>query len=415
MEQTELKRLIDQVIAAMDILKLSKSTIKSYKYSAFAPIRSFFEKNGQVLYSKELIDAFLASAKERMSNHEISERHYRKLRKALELLEEYYTTSVLRWKTRMNRTKIKVNEYFTSLLLAYEQNISRQLAPRTVACTKSNILQFLKFLEDKGHQNFKRVSLSEIRDFLLFTSPKHRGCMNTVLFSLRLFFKYLNENSITDLKAEMVLQKTARPRRKVLPCFSHEEVENIFAQIDTSTAEGKRNYAILFVASHTGLRSVDIVNLKFMDIDWQKDEIRIVQRKTGKPLILPLEADTGKAIADYILSGRPDTDSPYIFVRSIAPYTKLSDNGGMGMNIIKKYRNSTEAVRASVEGKGFHTLRRSMGTWMLEAGVPLPTISQVLGHHDLDSTKPYLSLHCHMLAECALSLHGIETKKEELQ
>jgi hypothetical protein len=48
----------------------------------------------------------------------------------------------------------------------------------------------------------------------------------------------------------MVLQKTARPRRKDLPCFSHEEVENIFAQIDTSTAEGKRNYAILFLASH---------------------------------------------------------------------------------------------------------------------------------------------------------------------
>lgn len=413
MEQIELKQLIDQVMAAMDTFKLSKSTLESYKRSAFTPIRTFFKENNQVLYSKEFITAFLTSAKERLNDHKISERHYRKLRKASDLLEEYHATSTLIWKTRVNRTKIKVNGYFTSLLLAYEQSNNRQLAPGTAAYIKSNILQFLKFLEDKGHKNFEKVSLSEIRDFLLHTSPNHRGCMGNVLLSMKLFFKYLNENRITDIKAERVLQKSARPRKKILPCFSHEEVEDIFAQIDTSTAEGKRNYAILFIASHTGLRSVDIVNLKLTDIDWQKDEIRIVQRKTGKSLALPLEADTGKAIADYILSGRPNTDSPYIFIRSISPYTKLSDNG-VGMNIIKKYRYSTGNAHSSGDGKGFHALRRSMGTWMLEAGVPLPTISQVLGHHDLDSTKPYLSLHYHMLAECALSLHGIESEKEGL-
>jgi len=55
-----------------------------------------------------------------------------------------------------------------------------------------------------------------------------------------------------------------------------------------------------------------------------------------------------------------------------------------------------------------------MGTWMLEANVPLPTISQVLGHYNQDSTKQYLSLNNLMLAECALNLKEIETKKEEL-
>jgi integrase len=237
--------------------------------------------------------------------------------------------------------------------------------------------------------------------------------MGNVLLSMRLFFKYLNENRISDLKAEMVLQKPARPRKKVLPCFSREEVEYIFSQINKNTAEGKRDYAILYLASHTGLRSADIINLKLTDIDWRKDEICIVQRKTGKTLVLPLEADTGKVIADYILSGRPNTESPHIFIRSVAPYTKLSNNG-TGMNIIKKYRCRTGTAYSAGDGKGFHALRRSMGTWMLEAGVPLPTISQVLGHHDLDSTKPYLSLHYMALAECALSLHGIETEMEVL-
>jgi len=179
-------------------------------------------------------------------------------------------------------------------------------------------------------------------------------------------------------------------------------------QIDTSTGRGKRDYAIIYLASHTGLRSVDIINLKLTDIDWNKDEIRIVQKKTGRSLVLPLDRNTEKAIADYILSGRPNTDSSYIFIRSIAPYTKLSDKGS-SYSMIKRYCNS-----AGISNQGFHGLRRSMGTWMLEAGVPLPTISQVLGHYNQDSTKQYLSLNNLMLAECALSLHGIETKKEEL-
>lgn len=414
MEQIEVKRLIDQVMAAMGALKLSKSTLESYESSAFTPISNFFEKKRQVLYSNELVDEFLASAKKRADEHEISERHYRKLRKASELLEEYHTTSSLVWKTRTGRTKVKVNRYFASIVSAYEQNTTRELAPGTLACTKSTILQFLKFLEDKGHVDFKKVSLSDIREFLLHTSPNHRGCMGNVIFSMRLFFRRLNENRITDLNAEMVLHKSARQRKKVLPCFSHEEVEDMLGRINISTAKGVRDYAILFLASRTGLRCIDIVNLKLGDIDWQRDEIHIVQRKTGKPLVLPLEADAGKAVADYILSNRPKTDSPYVFVRLVAPYTKLSDVGS-GANIINRYSPQVSAANPQGKCKGFHALRRSMGTWMLEAGVPLPTISQVLGHHDLDSTKPYLSLHYRMLAECALGLCGIETTKEGME
>ena len=124
--------------------------------------------------------------------------------------------------------------------------------------------------------------------------------------------------------------------------------------------------------------------------------------------MLPLDINTEKAIADYILSGRPNTDSPYIFIRSIAPYTKLSDRG-TSYNIIKRYCNS-----AGISNHRFHGLRRSMGTWMLEANVPLSTISQVLGHYNQNSTKQYLSLNNLMLAECALNLKEIETKKEEL-
>lgn len=68
------------------------------------------------------------------------------------------------------------------------------------------------------------------------------------------------------------------------------------------------------LTAQTGLRACDIVNLKRKNIDWRAMEIRIVQQKTGKPLTLPLEVESGNAIADYLLHGRPKSDLPYVFL-----------------------------------------------------------------------------------------------------
>jgi site-specific recombinase XerC len=57
---------------------------------------------------------------------------------------------------------------------------------------------------------------------------------------------------------------------------------------------------------------------------------------------------------------------------------------------------------------GFHSLRHSAGSMMLEAGTPLPVITSVLGHSDMDTTAIYLKTDLNKLAECVLSLEGIE-------
>lgn len=107
MEQIELNYIINQILIKMKDFKLSKSTIKSYKYSAFSPIRHFFEENNQIYYVKEIIDEFLLIENERMNDHKISERHYRILRKASEMIEEYHTTRTLIWSAMGNCTKLK--------------------------------------------------------------------------------------------------------------------------------------------------------------------------------------------------------------------------------------------------------------------------------------------------------------------
>lgn len=234
--------------------------------------------------------------------------------------------------------------------------------------------------------------------------------MPNVLYALRLFLDYLKSNSLVSKDLQLVLNTPVRRKKRILPCFTREEVDAILKQIDINTKRGKRDYAILLLASHTGLRSIDILNLRLSDIDWLNDRIHIVQKKTGRPLLLPLETNTGNAIAEYILEARPESTSEYVFLKTCAPYRKLADCGTQN-NILAKYLKNAGISHQPGDGKSFHALRRSMGTWMLESGVPLTTISQVLGHKDHDSAKQYLSMDHERLASCALDFQEIPVER----
>ena len=169
--------------------------------------------------------------------------------------------------------------------------------------------------------------------------------------------------------------------------------------------------AMLQIAITTGLRSIDIVNLQLQDIDWMRGEIRLIQRKTLIPVILPLMQEAGAAIKEYILHARPQSQSPYIFLTVTSPYRKLADDTTFGY-MFTAYQQKAGITRHPFDGKSFHALRRRIATKMVTSGVPITTISQVLGQMNTESTKQYLSFHSEQLRECALSLDGITWKED---
>jgi len=401
--QVPLESLINNVLEELKRLELAKITVKVYKYSAYSPIRNYCARNGTTCYEPATLNAFICLQKKRLENSEISEKHFRMLRRAVLVLHDFYQNGTIQGGCRYY-SSYEISEYFGLCLKQFLE--AQHLSKGTIRQLRSNILLFLHHIEHAGHHDFSAISPDDVKDYILVAAEKNNGGMPNVLYALRAFLDYLRSNSIVSKDFQPVLNRPARRKKRVLPCFTHEEVEAILAQIDTSTKPGKRDYAILFLASHTGLRSIDIANLRLSDIDWMKDSIHIVQRKTGRPLALPLEPDTGNAIAQYILEARPESTSEYIFLRARAPYRKVADDGTM-YNILKKYLKSAGIVRKPGDGKSFHGLRRSMGTWMLESGVPLTTISQVLGHKEQDSTKQYLSMDHERLSVCALDFQEI--------
>jgi site-specific recombinase XerD len=406
--QIQLNQLINQILEELKKLGMKKSTIKSYRDSTYSPIRRYCVQQGTTCYEPVILDAFLSSQLKRQENNEISKRHYRRLRRAIIMLQDLFQHDTLQSGRYSAGSKYKPNEYFSLCLKQFLE--VQHVSEGTIAHLKTNISQFLTHMECNKHSNFHTFTPKDVTNYLTVAAETHQGSMGNVLYSLRLFLDYLNENSLVQKDFKPVLNRPAQRKKKVLPCFTHEEVEAILKQINLGSKEGKRDYAILFLASHTGLRSSDIANLRLNDLDWVKDTIRIVQQKTNRPLLLPLETNTGNAVAAYILEARPESDSEYIFLRTIAPFRKLSDVTSLG-NILKKYRNKAGIIHHPRDGKSFHALRRSMGTWMLESGVPLTTISQVLGHKEQDSAKQYLSMDHKGLAACALDFQGIALER----
>ena len=146
-----------------------------------------------------------------------------------------------------------------------------------------------------------------------------------------------------------------------------------------------RDLAIVLLAYDTGLRWCDIKDMKFEDIDWKNGLVSIMQKKTKKPVTLPLSGKTMNAIADYILKERPKSDFREVFLTKKGLPKPLK----RGFRILEKA--SRESGVDIIKRRKFHSLRRTYATEMSGADIPLETISQMLGHKSVKEDKPYLT------------------------
>jgi len=301
-------------------------------------------------------------------------------------------------------------EEFKVILSMYSDELEKTLAFRTCKGMVSIARQFLRFLEDCGKTELELMTADDVKQFLTHKAQSSKNSMKHTIERMTRFFFFLNSTKITDVKADRHLAMPARRHVKLLPCFMEGEVSSILAAVDASTSVGKRDFAILLLAARLGLRCSDILGLKLSDIDWRKGEIQVLQSKTGTYEQLPLMQDVGDAIADYIIEVRPQCDNPYIFLRSRMPHDRLKT----GTDIIGRYLPKTSIAHEAGDGKSFHALRRSVGTRLVKANIPLPTVAQVLMHNDIDSSKRYISLNDEALRICCLDISEYATRKRGL-
>jgi site-specific recombinase XerD len=334
------------------------------------------------------------------------------LEKTASMMLEFQEDGKIEWRRRRRRPAL-LPPCFEDALRRFEAASRQSLSPGSVKLLVQGARQLMAHLGDGGHADFGRVGLDDVRAFLVSAAPRHQSGMGNVVWMVKRLFAFLNGEGLSGLRVDAMLSRTAPRRVPVLPPFTLDEVGRLLAVIDTGTSVGKRDYAMVRLAVSTGLRLGDITVLRLADIDWRRDEIRVVQHKTAIPVVLPLTADAGNAIADYLLDGRPASRAPEVFLRAYAPFTRLT--GTTGALIMGRYLGKAGIDHQAGDGKTFHALRRTVGTRLVETGAGLPMAAQILGHARIDSSKRYIGLDVEALRECCLPLAGLECRTEALR
>lgn len=459
--------LIDQTSACMrDKLKLSPRTVYGQSYGYMKVIQDYCLAHGEKYYNPILLNEFQQELELRYERGEIKQGHYLGKRKCLERLTEYYNTGTLSWTMHKLNQKYRLLDEDKALLEEFMQTLNRD------ANTKYDyswvIRRYLNYLRSIGITDVRTIKTSDLAGFILSCSKEvTRGSLRNILSYTKRFHEFLRDTGRLDIPFEGLFAVSVIQEGKIQQPLTTEELNRILAQIDLSTVKGKRNLAIILLGSELGLRASDIINLrqhrtmgaagfggsfapivqhekreihpvfphfpyfrsgqnlspnlltplcgvalKLTDIDWVRKELHIQQQKTGYPVRLPLTEKTAAALRNYILNGRGQTDCEFLFLKLRPPYEKIGDAVALGC-MFRSYQKAAGIEHSAFDGKGFHSLRRRLGRELVIDGVPLSTISQVLGHRDMETAKQYISLDSVHLQECALDFSMIGGRRHD--
>ena len=329
----------------------------------------------------------------------------------IRMLREYEEKGYIGWQPRRaskvaTPTSVKFQRLH-SLFLAHLQE--EQKSKNTLDSYRNTSCKFLIFIEQFGYTDLNTVPLEFIQKFFdELRNTWETGSLRTAASGLRSFLRFAEGKSrLLTAVPDKLLRK-----RIIIPVLTEKEEQAVWDVLQTD-AVPLRDKAIMVLAFLTGIRAVDILNLKLGDIDWQGDIVNIIQKKTNKPLVLPLLPAIGNALVRYIINDRPKSDSPYVFLSFNAPHQPLKEHSSCYAIVRKIFAHA--GIRSGNELKGTRILRHHVASKMLRKGVAIQTISSTLGHVNPDSTDIYLTTDEENLRECASTLSIIPMKVRELQ
>lgn len=259
------------------------------------------------------------------------------------------------------------------------------------------------FFSQHSIDSVEKVSVEVINLYMKTLSGYSKSYINNIVHALDGFLGFSRNAGYTD--ASFNFPKISVFKDKCIPeYYTADEIVKILEAVDRGNALGKRNYAMILLGARYGLRISDILSLKLSDVDFTHNHIIITQQKTGSPLTLDLLPDVGWALIDYLKYGRPQVESPVMFLRHVHPYEAFSRNETMQF-MLRQYASSSGVFKIG-SGKrcGFHMLRYSLASDLIQQGVSLSTISGILGHSELNVTSRYTRLDVPQLKACALEV-----------
>ena len=293
-------------------------------------------------------------------------------------------------------------EHLVLDFLAYLE-FERGLSRNTLEAYRSDLLQFGRFLEERGVSAIETDGAA-IGDFLAALGGANGRAASPATIHrkaacLRSFYRHLRREGILDSDPTAALTSPRRGRR--LPqVLTRGEVDLLLAQPRGTEPIDLRDSALLELMYACGLRASEAIGLDVADVDLEARILR-ARGKGSRERLVPVGTAAALAVGRYLERGRPALVGPraetHLFVNFRGgPLTR------QGLyKIVRRYASSAGlADRMSP-----HTLRHTFATHLLAGGCDLRSVQEMLGHADVATTQLYTHLSSERLRDVYFRSH----------
>lgn len=231
----------------------------------------------------------------------------------------------------------------------------------------------------------EEVNYSVIRSWmvLLVESGLSNKSVNRKISSLKSFYKFLLK--IKEIKINPLLKhKSLKIPKKIQIPFSEKEIQNVF-QVNqfSDDFEGIRNQLILELFYATGIRRIELINLKIQNVDFSNKVIKVLGKR-NKERIVPLLQCTEEVLKKYIQVRNCEKK---MLSNDVLILSKKGDK--VSESFVYRLINDYFSTVSLKVKKSPHVLRHSFATHLLNNGADLNSVKELLGHASLSSTQVY--------------------------
>lgn len=271
---------------------------------------------------------------------------------------------------------------------------AQKYAEETIRSRETNARYFFNNLSKLGCHSASRINSEIVCKISLMSSSA------TYPTTIRSILKYLLDREVIIYDYSSLIRRAIK-NQPIPSVYTKEEIREIENQPNTFSNIGKRNKAIILLATRNGMRKSNIANLKCSEIDFDNDIMHFRQVKTYNyinPVLLP---DVKSALWDYINNARPIVDMDYVFVTAVAPFKQMHPNGIYGV-----IRKAIEGSGIPVKGRkcGPHAMRSSLNSAAVNNGLTYDEMRVIDGHRNPNAIYNYVRLADSKLRDCSLEV-----------
>lgn len=264
--------------------------------------------------------------------------------------------------------------------------LEKKYSAHTVGAYLKDLESFQTFNEEEfSEKSINKVNYSQIRSWIiqLVDSGISNRTVNRKISSLNSYFKFLL--TLEDIKVNPLSKhKALKVSKKVQIPFSPKEVSQVLDDFNFDNSfEGIRDKLIIELFYSTGIRRIELVQLKLVDVDLSRKTLKVLGKR-NKERFVPLLDSVVETIQQYLGSRKEleiINDKEALFL------TKKGDK--IYETLVYRIINNYFSKASTKVKKSPHILRHSFATHLLNQGADLNAVKELLGHSSLAATQVY--------------------------